>query len=149
MSSAIASAVAFCNRSVSSALGSLVFVSFSSSLSPTLKGSCSATGEGSTVDKGCHLLCLLPADPVRLTGSGLRLMLRISSAPSWNETLRLSGVAGVGLKRSGLASGLVDRGWGAPPDRTPYVRNALSSLRKWCLPSESRSSSAEKSSPRT
>lgn len=40
--------------------GTQSFVSFSSSLSPRLKGSLSAslTGFGSTVDNGCHLLCL-------------------------------------------------------------------------------------------
>lgn len=56
----IASAVAFLSWSLSgTAVCSLVLISFSSSLSPRLNGSFSATGEGSTVDNGCHLLDLL------------------------------------------------------------------------------------------
>lgn len=43
-------------------------VSFSSSLSPRLNGSFSATGEGSTVDNGCHLLALPPVELRRLDG---------------------------------------------------------------------------------
>lgn len=47
---------------------SLVLVSFSSSLSPRLNGSFSATGDGSTVDNGCHLLALPPVELRRLDG---------------------------------------------------------------------------------
>lgn len=43
-------------------------VSFSSSLSPRLNGSFSATGEGSTVDNGCHLLALPLVELRRLDG---------------------------------------------------------------------------------
>lgn len=62
--SAGASAAAFLSLSASSILISFPptrsFDSFSSSLSPRLNGSLSASpiGLGSTVDKGCHLLCL-------------------------------------------------------------------------------------------
>src|SRR6266536_27593 len=64
MFSAIASAAAFLSLSASSILISFPptrsLDSFSSSLSPRLNGSLSCTpiGLGSTVDNGCHLLCL-------------------------------------------------------------------------------------------
>lgn len=70
ISPAIASAVASFICSLSPAvLCSLDLGSFSSSLSPRLNGSFSETGDGSTVDKGCHLLGLLPADEVCLSGA--------------------------------------------------------------------------------
>ena len=80
---ALASAAAFLSLSASSssffpsfATGAGVvtalvsFVSRSSSLSPRLKGSLSATGLGSTIDRGCHLL-VLPADPGEVAGLSL------------------------------------------------------------------------------
>jgi hypothetical protein len=104
----------FFSLSASSALLSFL-ISFSSSLSPKLKGSLSAspTGLGSTADNGCHLLCF-PADA---SFAGTRGEVRYSSRSSGegvglNETFRPSderGGVGVGLKRSGLARGRVER----------------------------------------
>lgn len=74
--SAIASAVACFNRSVSSILISLApavlsFISRSSSLSPRLKGSFSTIGFGSTEDRGCHLLALaVPPGPGAVASFG-------------------------------------------------------------------------------
>jgi hypothetical protein len=66
--------------------------SFSSSLSPRLKGSFSATGEGSTLASGCHLLGLPPVEMGRLEVDEASYRLSISvGGPSWKETLRLSG----------------------------------------------------------
>lgn len=84
ISSAMASAAAFFSLSVSSILISLPptrsLLSFSSSLSPRLKGSLSVSpmGFGSTVDSGCHLLALLD----ELLG-----VLPESLAPSLGEVL--------------------------------------------------------------
>lgn len=118
----MASAAAFLSRSASSVLTSFPptrsLDSFSSSLSPRLKGSLSAspTGLGSTEDNGCHLLDL-PGVGAFSPALGLGESRLISSGgPPWNDTFRPSadfGVAGVGLKRSGLASGRVERR-GAP-----------------------------------
>ena len=109
-SSDIASAVARCNRSASAGLGSFVFFASSSSLSPRLNGSCSATGSGLTACRGCHLLLfLLPGEGTRFDGSGEPLI--SSGSPSWKETRGFApdcGVAGVGLKRSGFAAGRVE-----------------------------------------
>lgn len=113
ISSAIASAAACFNRSLSSVRGSFFFDS-SSSLSTRLNGSWSATGLGSTAESGCHLLDLPPPEAGRFVESGdARYGVSISSGgPSWNETLRPfpdCGRGGVGLNNSGLAKGLVDR----------------------------------------
>lgn len=122
MVSDMASAAAFFSRSASSAFASLPptrsLVSFSSSLSPRLKGSLSPspTGLGSIVDSGCHLLCLLGVgafSPAWVVDWGLFIS---SGGPGEKATFRPSpdfGVAGVGLKRSGLARGRVDRRGGA------------------------------------
>jgi hypothetical protein len=71
LSVVIPSPEAFFIRSASSEFASLLFASLSSSLSPRLKGSLSTIGDGSTVDRGCHLLNLLPTEEVRLIGSGV------------------------------------------------------------------------------
>lgn len=115
----------------SSPLTSFALLSRSSSLSPRLNGSLSATGDGSTVDSGCHLLdllavlrapalvfALLLAVPLAL----LALLLVLaeneswisSGGPSWKDTLRRSGEAEalLLLNRSGLACGRGGRGGG-------------------------------------
>lgn len=94
---------------------SLAFVSFSSSLSPRLNGSCSPTGDGSTVVNGCHLLGLPPVDGASLAGSDVpQALLPISvGGPSWKDTFRLSGEEDEVLCKSGLARGLGGRGGGA------------------------------------
>ena len=117
MLSAMASAAAFLSRSASSVFTpARSFVSFSSSLSPRLNGSLSPspTGLGSTVDSGCHLLCL-PGVGALSPAPDFGLLIS-SGGPPWNDTFRPSpdlGVAGVGLKRSGLASGRVERRGGS------------------------------------
>ena len=92
--------------SPSSDLLSLTLVSLSSSLSPRLNGSLSVIGEGSTADRGCHLLALPPetgvlngfVEPGRESG--------ISSAgPDWKATFRPD-PGEPDLRRSGFASGL-------------------------------------------
>lgn len=92
----------FFSRSGSSGFRS-VFLSCSSSLSPKLNGSLSSgSGCGATDVRGCHFLPDLP--PVfgvacRFVGVGWRYS---ASASSTGPDL---GAAGVGLKRSGFASG--------------------------------------------
>ena len=90
-------------------------VSFSSSLSPRLNGSCSPTGDGSTVDSGCHLLCLLPAGAgAGLEVSGVAAEVPISvGGPSWKDTFRLTGEGLEDLFRLGFARGRGGRGGGA------------------------------------
>ena len=91
-------------------------VSFSSSLSPRLKGSCSPRGDGSTDDNGCHLLCLPPEDGA---GAGLAGLDAPAEAPisvggpSWNDTFLLTGEGDDDLWRSELARGRGGRGGGA------------------------------------
>ena len=92
----------------------MLLVSLSSSLSPRLKGSLSATGLGSTFDKGSHLLGL-PAGEGFRSGREPGGIPISSGAPSWNDTLRgaVDGIEGVGLKSSGFARGRVVRRGGA------------------------------------
>lgn len=107
MSPDIASAVACLSCSLSgTVVCSLVLVSFSSSLSPRLNGSFSATGEGSTVAKGCHLLDLLPLDTLRPVSISV-------GGPSWKETFRLSGEGEDVFLKFVLARGRGGRGGGA------------------------------------
>ena len=93
---------------LSSSRRSLFLDSFSSSLSPTLKGSLSsASGAGASDVSGCHLADL-PAEFG--VGDGCRPSLRSkastsSTGPDW-------GGAGVGLNRLGLARGLPELGRG-------------------------------------
>jgi hypothetical protein len=113
-SSAIASAVADLTRSASSVLISFGLESLSSSLSPRLNGSCSAIGDGSTVERGCHLLGF-PVEPaVRFSESGAsyRLSVIVCGGPSWKETFRRSDEE-AGLKRLAFASGRAGGGGGA------------------------------------
>lgn len=101
--------------------------SFSSSLSPRLNGSFSATGDGSTIDSGCHLLDLPPgaAPPNATPCLGMLLLVSpvsppgiSSGGPSWKATRRA--LLGdwewdLSRNRSGFANGRVGRGgsWGA------------------------------------
>lgn len=132
--SAIASAAALRNLSASSApapfepdplpapapavvvVVALSLRSFSSSLSPRLKGSLSVIGLGSTADSGCHLLCLLPGGVAvsRAPSFGDELYASISSVSSLKATLRPSlGLGdldgGGGLNKLGFARGLGSR----------------------------------------
>ena len=76
----------------SSVVWSFAFVSFSSSLSPKLKGSFSPIGDGSTVASGCHLLDLPPVDGPVLVDSDALFEVGISvGGPSWKDTLGRSG----------------------------------------------------------
>lgn len=144
MLSAIASSVAFltCSSSafkfcsfllpLSSSFNVITFASFSSSLSPRLKGSLSATGLGSTVDNGCHLLVLAPLTGVVLVGAvavvvedgfgeAEYMSLISSGGPSWNDTLRLPlgerrpEPAVPGRNKLGFARGRLDVRGGASP----------------------------------
>jgi hypothetical protein len=102
------SAVVFESRSASSALLSFAFVSLSSSLSPRLKGSFSATGEGSTADRGCHLPGLLLDRGCFVGIEDPEYRSSISSGgPLLNDTLLPPPppAIGVDLNRSGLATG--------------------------------------------
>lgn len=105
-----ASAVVFGSRSASSALLSFALISLSSSLSPRLKGSFSATGEGSTADRGCHLLALLLDRGCFVGFDDPEYRSSISSGgPLLNDTLlpppAPAPAVGLDLKRSGLATG--------------------------------------------
>lgn len=113
----MASAAAWRRRSASSSLAASPFLaepgaSFSSSLSPRLKGSFSAMGLGSMVDSGCHLLGRAPPDGAApsLGGSlGEGSYRSMSSTSSRKATLRSPAPGlgeadgGGGLKRLGLA----------------------------------------------
>ena len=83
------SAAACFSLSLSSGRVSFFFDS-SSSLSPRLNGSWSATGSGLAVDRGCHLLALPPLETTLFVESGdARYPTSISSGgPSWKETRR-------------------------------------------------------------
>ncbi|KAG9954674.1 hypothetical protein KCU85_g218, partial [Aureobasidium melanogenum] len=100
-------------RAVSDSLVSLDFVSFSSSLSPRLKGSFSSdSGLGAIEVKGCHLADL-EAAPL---GDGWRWFFR--SIASTSSTGPDCGGGTLALKRSGLERGRLRedeaRGWASP-----------------------------------
>lgn len=91
-------------RWVSASLVSFVFNSFSSSLSPTLKGSFSSgSGCAATDVRGCHFFAFDPlfGDVARRSAASTS-----STGPDW-------GGAGVDLKRSGFACGRDGFGGGA------------------------------------
>lgn len=97
----MASAVACLSLSLSSILIApplLSFASFSSSLSPRLKGSLSEIGFGSIDDNGCHLLCLPGGGVALLSLGGIRgeaSYWSMSSMFSLKATLRPSGLGEV------------------------------------------------------